>query len=125
MHALRLQFPTPHTGRSSTLDSRSNQQCWKGRGVRVTESPRVGGAQAYGFLSAAFSGGSFAGILLASFVDGYPFGKFTAVSFMIAGVVYALAIAISWLPITIALFCLRRFQLEYSWFCSGRRFNPP
>lgn len=73
-------------------------------GVLPVYADSLGGPLAYGLLSAAFSGGAFAGFVVASTAEEYPFGKFISVSFSAAGLVYGAAIALSWLPVTLLLF---------------------
>lgn len=65
-----------------------------------------GGAGTYGLLVAAMTAGSFCGAIVASVLEGVPFGRVTATGFTIAAGCWLAAIAIGWLPATLLLFGL-------------------
>lgn len=67
---------------------------------------RIGGAQGYGFLMAAFATGILLGALAASALDGLAFGRLSIGAFLLSGVAWLAAVAAGWLPATVALFVL-------------------
>jgi hypothetical protein len=75
-------------------------------GVMPAFAATVGGPDAYGVLMAAYAGGSLAGTLVASSVDGWPLGRFAAVSNAASGTLLAAALLLGWFPATVGLFFL-------------------
>jgi MFS family permease len=67
-------------------------------GVLPAFAATVGGPDAYGFLMAAFAGGSLVGTLAASRLSHLPFGRFVAVSNVFSGVLFAAVLALGWFP---------------------------
>jgi MFS family permease len=63
----------------------------------------VGGAGAYGLLTAAFAAGNLSGAVLAGRLDHYPFGWLSIACFAVSGVAWTAAIAVSWVPATALL----------------------
>ena len=66
----------------------------------------LGGEVAYGLLSAALGGGIFVGALAASRFEDYAFGRLNIYGFVVGAVLWAAAVAVGWLPATLALFAL-------------------
>jgi MFS family permease len=66
----------------------------------------VGGVEGYGFLMAALAVGILFGSLAASPLAGLAFGRLSIVAFLLSGIAWLGAIAVSWLPATVALFVL-------------------
>jgi MFS family permease len=75
-------------------------------GVLPAFASTVGGADAYGVLMAAYAGGTLGGTLLAARLEEWPLGQFVIVSFVGSGVLLIGALALSWFPVTVALFFL-------------------
>lgn len=73
-------------------------------GVLPAFADTVGGPSSYGFLMAASAGGTFAGTLLASVMDKYPFGHFTILSTTLSGILFAIAVFFPWFPGMFAIF---------------------
>lgn len=66
----------------------------------------VGGAGAYGVLTAAFAAGNFTGALAASALEDYPFGRVSVACFAVSGVFWSSAVVVGPFPVTVALFAL-------------------
>ena len=66
----------------------------------------VGGVEGYGFLMAALAVGILFGSLAASPLAGFAFGRLSIVAFLLSGIAWLGAIAVGWLPATVALFVL-------------------
>lgn len=67
---------------------------------------RVGGAEGYGLLMAAFAIGILLGSLAASALDSLAFGRLSITAFLLSGVAWLGAVGVGWLPATAALFVL-------------------
>ncbi|RDZ50423.1 MFS transporter [Haloferax sp. Atlit-4N] len=65
-----------------------------------------GAAGSYGILMGAFSGGTFIGSIAANVVNQRPLGYTLMGGFGLASVCWIMAIAVSWLPVTAALFVI-------------------
>ncbi|WP_254543003.1 MFS transporter [Halomarina pelagica] len=66
----------------------------------------LGGATAYGLLTASVGGGLLVGALLASALRRFPFGRLVVVGLSISAVLWVAAVALRWLPGTVALLLL-------------------
>ncbi|EMA69987.1 MFS transporter [Halorubrum kocurii] len=66
----------------------------------------VGGVEGYGFLMAALAVGILFGSLAASLLAGFAFGRLSIVAFLLSGIAWLGAVAVGWLPATVALFVL-------------------
>lgn len=67
---------------------------------------QLGGAGAYGVLTAAIGAGLLGGALAGNVLDRFPFGRVIALGALASAVVWAAAVAADWLPVTTALFAL-------------------
>lgn len=75
-------------------------------GVLPAYADGLGGAGAYGLLMAAMAGGLLGGAVVASRLEGRPFGRLAIGSFALSGVLWLMAVAVSWLPATAGLLAL-------------------
>jgi MFS family permease len=75
-------------------------------GVLPAFAATVGGADSYGLLMAAYAGGTLAGTLLASRVDGWPLGLLAVGGNVGTGLLLVVALVVGWFPVTIGLFFL-------------------
>ena len=75
-------------------------------GVLPAFAGTVGGPDAFGFLMAAYAGGTLVGTLLASRLDDRPFGWIAGIGNLLSGTLLAGALAITWFPGTLWLFFL-------------------
>jgi MFS family permease len=75
-------------------------------GVLPAFAATVGGADSYGLLMAAYAGGTLAGTLLASRIDGWPLGQFAVAGNVGTGLLLVVALVVGWFPVTIGLFFL-------------------
>jgi len=64
----------------------------------------LGGAETYGLLLAAISGGNLLGSVAASLVQRYPFGRVLIGAGLLSAVTWAGALLVGWVPATAALF---------------------
>lgn len=75
-------------------------------GVLPAFADGLGGPSAYGLLMAAIAGGSLVGSVLASQFEDRAFGTLAIAAFAIAGPLWIGAVAVAWLPATVALLAL-------------------
>lgn len=75
-------------------------------GVLPAFADTIGGADVFGILMAAYAGGTFAGIVLASRLDRHGFGQVISVTFPLAGLAIVLALLSPWFTVMVALFFL-------------------
>jgi MFS family permease len=66
----------------------------------------LGGAGAYGILMAAFAGGNLLGALGANVVSNRPFGRILVYGFACSAVLWSVALAADWLPVTALVMAL-------------------
>ncbi|MFB6105069.1 MAG: MFS transporter [Halobacteriaceae archaeon] len=64
----------------------------------------LGGAETYGLLLAAISGGNLLGSAAVSLIQRYPFGRVLAGAGLLSALTWAGALLVGWLPATVALF---------------------
>lgn len=73
-------------------------------GVLPAFAANFGGADTFGILMAAYAGGTFIGILGASFFDRFAFGRMLSVTFPMAGLAIVGALASPSFPVMVVLF---------------------
>lgn len=64
----------------------------------------LGGAETYGLLLAAISGGNLLGSVAASVVKQFPFGRVLIGAGVLSAITWAGALSVTWVPVTAALF---------------------
>jgi hypothetical protein len=74
--------------------------------VLPSYAAQIEGVNGYGYLMAALAVGILLGSLAASSLASLAFGRLSIVAFLLSGVAWLGAIAVGWLPATVALFVL-------------------
>lgn len=75
-------------------------------GVLPAYAATISGPDAFGILMASYAAGTFLGILLASYLDRYAFGRVVSIAFPLGGLALVVAIFSPWFPMTVIMFFL-------------------